>query len=37
MKKWKKPVIDMLTKEQISQYIKAAARSTICLGGYIVR
>ena len=35
MKKWKKPIIKVLTAEELSKYIKAAARSGGC--GYYFR
>ena len=33
MKRWKKPVIFQLSAEQLSEHIRAAARSGICVSG----
>ena len=33
MKSWKKPVVFELSAEQLSDHIKAAARSEICFWG----
>lgn len=32
MKTWKKPVVYMMTTEEINNHIRAAARSELCWG-----